>query len=270
LERIVAVNTNCYHGYSIEEAVAGIRRAGFRYVELTATKGWTEHVFPDQSFAHLCDVKALLRDNGLVPFSMSGHVNLMDEQRLPDFVRNMDLAAFYGCRYIVSSIGEAHLKNRTETGPETAAAHIRSLLPALEAHGLLLVLELHGEYATGAAMEQIVQKVDSPLVRINYDTANCIFYGNVLPEEDIDTCMADVAYLHVKDKAGAANEWNFPALGEGYVNFPKLFEKLARAGNSAPFSVEIEFTKEGAGSLEAVDRAVEVSGRYLRQAGFTL
>jgi L-ribulose-5-phosphate 3-epimerase len=92
----------------------------------------------------------------------------------------------------------------------------------------------------------------------------------VLPEEDIDTCMADVAYLHVKDKAGAANEWNFPALGEGYVNFPKLFEKLARAGNSAPFSVEIEFTKEGAGSLEAVDRAVEVSGRYLRQAGFTL
>lgn len=270
MERIVAVNTNCYHGYSIEEAVAGIRAGGFHYVELTATKGWTEHVFPDQSFAHLCDVRTLLRENGQVPLSLSGHVNLMDEHRLPDFVRNMDLAAFFGCRYIVSSIGEAHLQNRMETGPEAAAMHIRSLLPALKERGLMLVLELHGECATGTAMEKIVRKVDSPLVKINYDTANCIFYGNVLPEEDIDTCMADVAYLHVKDKAGAANEWNFPALGEGYVNFPRLFEKLARAGNSAPLSVEIEFTKDGAGSLEAVNRAVSVSARYLRQAGFRL
>ena len=40
-ERIIAVNSNCYHGYSIEEAIAGIKAAGFRYIELTATKGWS-------------------------------------------------------------------------------------------------------------------------------------------------------------------------------------------------------------------------------------
>ena len=28
MKRIIAVNSNCYHGYAIEEAVAGIRRAG--------------------------------------------------------------------------------------------------------------------------------------------------------------------------------------------------------------------------------------------------
>ena len=50
MKRIIAVNSNCYHGYTIEEAVAGIRKAGFRYIELTATKGWTEHVFPDMPF----------------------------------------------------------------------------------------------------------------------------------------------------------------------------------------------------------------------------
>ena len=42
--RIIAVNSNCYHGYSIEQAIDGIAAAGFRYIELTATKGWTEHV----------------------------------------------------------------------------------------------------------------------------------------------------------------------------------------------------------------------------------
>ena len=49
MKRIIAVNSNCYHGYTIEEAVAGIRKAGFRYIELTATKSWTEHVFPGPS-----------------------------------------------------------------------------------------------------------------------------------------------------------------------------------------------------------------------------
>ena len=53
MKRIIAVNSNCYHGYTIEEAIAGIREAGFHYIELTATKGWTEHVFPDMSFERL-------------------------------------------------------------------------------------------------------------------------------------------------------------------------------------------------------------------------
>ena len=44
MSRIIGVNSNCYHGYSIDEALEGIAAAGFHYVELTATKGWTEHV----------------------------------------------------------------------------------------------------------------------------------------------------------------------------------------------------------------------------------
>ena len=31
--RIIAVNSNCYHGYSIEQAIDGIAAAGFRYIE---------------------------------------------------------------------------------------------------------------------------------------------------------------------------------------------------------------------------------------------
>ena len=64
-KRIIAVNSNCYHGYSIEEAAAGISAAGFKYIELTATKGWTEHVFPNQSFKRALEVQDLLEEKGL-------------------------------------------------------------------------------------------------------------------------------------------------------------------------------------------------------------
>lgn len=85
----------------------------------------------------------------------------MDAQRLPDFVKNMRLANFFGCEYIVSSIGEAHLKDNAKAGNELLAQNIRSLVPSLEKYGLTLVLELHGEHATGTIMKEIVDLVGS-------------------------------------------------------------------------------------------------------------
>lgn len=270
MERIIGVNSNCYHGYSVENALEGIAAAGFHYVELTATKGWTEHVFPNQSFERLCAVKDRMERLDLVPFSMSGHCNLMDIQRLPDFVMNMRLAHFFGCSYIVSSIGEAHLKDNARTGNELLARNIDSLVPDLDKYGLVLVLELHGEHAAGAIMKEIVDLVGSDRVRINYDTANCVFYGDVDAAEDVDTCMDEIAYLHLKDKAGARNEWNFPALGKGYVDFETIFAKLAAAHNNSPFSIEIEFTQEGPKDLDEVNVAVQDSAEYLKAHGFKL
>ena len=128
-KRIIAVNSNCYHGYPIEDAIAGIKAAGFKYIELTATKGWTEHVFPDQSFARLLEVQDLLEESGLIPFAMSGHTNLMDTNRIGDFVNNIRLAHFFGCEYIVSSIGEAHLEDQAVASNEVVAEHIKGLVP---------------------------------------------------------------------------------------------------------------------------------------------
>ncbi len=271
MARIIAANSNSYHGYSIWQAIDGIRRAGYRYIELTATKGWTEHVFPDMPFETLLQIKDALADAGLTPVSMSGHCNLMDTARIGDFVKNIRLAAFFGCRYIVSSIGEAHLADRAVATHAEVAAHIAALVPQLEQHQLMLVLETHGHaHGTGEVLAQIVRLVNHPRVKINYDTANVIFYGDVDPAQDLAACVGDVAYLHLKDKGGERTVWDFPALGQGKVDFPRIFELLNAAGNESPFSVEIEFTQAGAGDVHAVDEAMRVSAEYLKSQGFTL
>lgn len=268
-KRIIAVNSNCYHGYSIEQAIEGIRAAGFHYIELTATKGWTEHVFPDQSFARLLEVKDRLEQAELTPFAMSGHTNLMDPARLDDFVRNIRLAHFFGCQYIVSSIGEAHLEDQVTASNELVAEHIRALTPYLEKYRMKLVLELHGDHGTGKILRQIVKLVGSDWVKINYDTANAIFYGDVDLTEDFASCIDEVAYLHLKEKAGGRQEWNFPALGKGYVDFPAIFRQLEAAKNNSPFSIEIEFTQAGPRDLEEINRAVADSAAYLQAHGYS-
>lgn len=270
MKRIVGINSNCYHGYSVEEAVKGAAAAGFHYMELTATKGWTEHVFPDQPFQRLLQVKELLREYDITPFAMSGHCNLMDTARMADFIENIKLAAFFGCDYIVSSIGEAHLANQAVASNETVARHIAAFLPYLEESDMKLVLEVHGEHGDGKILKEIVQLVGSPRVKINYDTANAIFYGGVDVAEDLKGCVDEVAYMHLKDKAGKQKEWNFPALGEGYVDFPAVFEILNQAGNPCPFSVEIEFTEKGPENLKEINDGVKKSAEYLKQAGFEI
>lgn len=270
LKRIIAVNSNCYHGYSIEEAIDGIAAAGFHYIELTATKGWTEHVFPDQSFERLWSVKDRLAEKGLIPFAMSGHCNLMDTARIPDFVANIRLAAFFGCDYIVSSIGEAHLEDKAVASNEEVAKHVKALVPELERYGLTLVLEVHGDHGSGKILKEIVELVDSERVKVNYDTANAIFYGDVDLSADLDESMDQIGYVHLKDKGGEKKVWDFPALGKGWIDFPMIFDKLERAGNDVPFSIEIEFTQAGAKDLAEIDRAVLDSAEYLKSKGFVL
>lgn len=271
MKRIIAVNSNCYHGFTIEQAIEGIQKAGFKYIELTATKGWTEHVFPDMSFERLLEIKDKLDAAGIIPFSMSGHCNLMDKERIGDFIKNIRLAAFFGCDYIVSSIGEAHLKDNAVADNATVAAYIAELVPELEKHGLTLVLETHGhEHGTGKVLAEIAGLVNSDRVKVNYDTANVIFYGKVKPEEDILNCMSQLAYIHLKEKAGKADEWDFPALGKGWVNFPSIFKTLRESGDMSPFSIEIEFTAAGAKDVEEVHQAVKDSADYLIANGFEL
>lgn len=270
MQRTIIVNSNCYHGHDIFRAIDGIKKAGFRNIELTCTKGWTEHVFPTHSFKEIQKVKDYLEKNDISVIGFSGHCNLMDEERLEDFIDNIDLAAFFKARYIVSSVGEAHLKDKKEVGDDDLVKNLNTLLPYLEKYNLILVIEVHGEHGRASRIKEITKKVNSDRVKICYDTANAIFYGGVEGCEDLEAAVDEVRYLHIKDKKGDPKEWNFPALGEGYVDFPALFDVLDRNNNDSPLSIEIEFTEKGSESAEEVDAALVQSARYLKGLGYNL
>ena len=267
--RKIAVTTNCYHGYSVEEAIAGIKAAGFRYVELTAMKGWVEHVFPDHSFEQLLRVKDLMAEAGLEPIGMSGHVTLMDPAKLGDFVKNIRLAKFFDIPCIVTFVGEGP-EGSPEATTEDIVATVNNVLPYLEQYDIVMALEVAGKQSSGVSLVEIVKQVASPRVTIAYDTANAIFYGDVDTVADLGACLDQVGYIHIKEKAAGRQEWSFPALGQGYVPFHEVFSMVDKADNDSPYVVEIEFTPEGAGSLEAVNQAVLDSANYLKAQGFTL
>jgi len=274
MKHIVGVSTNTYHGFTVEEALKGISKAGFKYVELTAVTGWTEHVTSKMSDAELDEVRALLKKYDLTVMGLSGHCNLMDPERLQDFSANIELAAKLGCKFIISSTGEAHNSTQENTQDELLVENLKKVLPLCEKHGLMLVLETHGEHGTGAQLSKIVTMVGSKNLGINYDTANVVFYGKQMPEDDIKKCAKEVAYVHLKDKGGKADEWDFPAPGKGWLRLAETLQYLDKEGFDGPLSTEIEFSEKFTmrekkpEDLAVVDAAVKDAFDFYKKHGY--
>ncbi len=269
----IAVHTNSYHGFSLDEALEGIAAAGFKYVELTAVRGWTEHVMPEMGESGLSAVRGRLQELGLEAVGLSGHCNLMDAGRLQDFEKNIRLASYFGCGYIITSTGEAHFGKDETFTDDLLAQNIQKVVPVLKETNITMVLEVHGEYGTGESLYRVVKAVNSPYVGVNYDTANVVFYGRRLPEEEIKNCYEGVKYVHLKDKAGPMDLWDFPALGAGSLKLEEFMRFMDTKGYNGIYSIEIEYTQDftmrdkAPGDLAVANEAVKKSFQYLKSIG---
>jgi sugar phosphate isomerase/epimerase len=285
LESRVGCSTNCYHGFDLDTALKGIAKAGFKWVELTAVKDYTEHVAPERMTRG--DKRKFLdklNAYGLAPMSVSGHSNLASREGIELFKKRIDFAKDIGVGVVNTGPGEVE----TGDGRRSFFVFIEDIAEYAARAEVVVALETHGDMmGSGESGAQIVRRIGSPWVRLNYDTGNVIFYGGVKPELDIAAAIPYLAHVHLKDKKGGVKVWDFPPIGMGEVDFPRIFKILAESRFSGPISVEIEVL--GKGSIPSwlvfdekneivssglkhddpriVDAALAASTRYLKQYG---
>jgi L-ribulose-5-phosphate 3-epimerase len=77
----------------------------------------------------------------------------------------------------------------------------------------------------------------------------------------------ELAHVHLKDTTGGKGNWNFPAIGDGHVDFGRVLAILDDAGYDGPLSVEIEFQGEPWPSLDDVNAAMRRSYERLTALG---
>lgn len=264
----LAVSTNTYHSYTLDEALKGIAAAGYTSVELSSVPGWTEHVIRDASDSDLDVVRQQVRDAGLDAISLSGHSDLASDEGIQAFRRSIHIARHLNIPYVTTSTG-GHDDSSTGSIDDQRREFLTRFGPladeAAEA-GINICIETHGGLsATGKLAAELVEAIDKPNVGINYDTANVIFYGHTRPEDDIKAALPYITHMHLKDKAGGDQEWDFPAIGSGNVDFVTIFDILREGGFRGPVSIEIEFQGEPWPPLEDVNRAVSESLAFIRQ-----
>jgi sugar phosphate isomerase/epimerase len=258
----LAGHTNSYHTYSFDQALAGIAGAGFKGVELSAVPGWTEHVDLD---ADPASVRGQLESYGLEAVSLSGHSDLTTREGLEHGLKAVDWAGRYGLKVVNSAVGGHQSADENESA---FLQNIGELADAADAAGVVVALEIHGDImASSDVTLPLLAKIGRDSIKVNYDTANVEYYSGDLATDDLPKITGELAHVHLKDTTGGKGNWNFPAIGDGHVDFGRVVSILRDAGYSGPLSVEIEFEGEPWPSLDEVNAAMRRSYEHLSALG---
>jgi L-ribulose-5-phosphate 3-epimerase len=259
-------HTNSYHTYSLDEALEGIAAAGYKFVELTAVRGWTEHVPLNADARALGGIQRKLNQLGLIAVSLSGHSDLTTKEGLDDGLLALDLCERMGIGLMNTAIGGHSSHDENESA---FLQHIGALADAAADRGVTLGIEVHGDItSSGRKAIPVIEKIGRPNVRVNYDTANIEFYdGGTKAVDDLPATVPYLVHFHAKDHIGGARHWNFPAPGEGQIDWRQVLGILEKGGYAGPISVEIEFTGEPWPPLEEVNRSMKSAYRHLSSLG---
>jgi sugar phosphate isomerase/epimerase len=269
MDNIIGASSVIYDPFGAEEAFKSVAANGFKFIEVTYLKGFAENIVKrpeDISKKDIEDMLAMAKNYGLSIYAFSVYEYIISENAVDKFKKIIDVANSLGSHTIITDTGDA--KEGESDKIDLFYKNIAEIAEYASSNDTNICFEIHGGLcSTGRQGVEIVKKIDHPNIKLNYDTANVIYFGGERPEEDIVGLWPYFGFMHLKDKAGRDPEWNFPAVGDGNIDFKKIFEEIK--DYSGPISVEIELT-EGKHSLQEVNGAFKKSYDFVKSLGFKI
>ncbi len=121
----------------------------------------------------------------------------------------------------------------------------RQICDALRARGQVFALETGQETAQG--LRRFIEDVKCENLRVNFDPANMILYGNDQPIPALDVLMPWIDGVHCKDGKWPTQDGQLgeeTPLGEGDVNLREWLKRLLELGYRGPLTIEREISGE--------------------------
>ena len=266
MENKIGVAAAMYDSFGIKQAARSISKIGYKYIELVYAKGFVEKLIKNPEDMNEADVKNILkicRENNITVYCLSVFSNyFMYKEGIKKLKKVLDTANLLNVNYVITDTGNID----DDVKKRTFFENIAIIADYAELKNITICFEIHGGwYCNGRQGSEIIKRINHPNIRLNYDTANVIYFGGGRPEGDIEFAKDYMSFMHLKDKAGKDNEWSFPALGDGSIDFKKIFKSIT--DYEGPMSIEIEIS-QGQHSLEEVNSAYKKSFDFMKSYGF--
>lgn len=245
MDAVISINTLAYEGYDLTTALHEIARLGPVHVELGFTRGYTDGL----TEAHFSEKSAQkigfqLSDLGLKSIVLSAHIDLTAQEAIDELKRRIDFGKMLGVRIVNTKVGP---RSRIEY----FYANIEKLARYAEETNIIIGLENPAEgtdqiITSGKSGARVVSQIGSDFVRLNYDFGNSVTYskGSIDPALDYKEALPYACYLHLKDMKKTESGWDFSGIGEGQINYDKIFKELIQDKKLLPMSIEHLFMFE--------------------------
>jgi len=143
---------------------------------------------------------------------------------------------------------------------------LRSIAETCEENGVYIAVEQHGPYtAKIKRMKRILELVDSPWIRVNFDCGNTFLSGED-PYDMLEMCISKVVHVHAKDisvKQAEAERGKVTgtavgcACGDGVMDWKRIVARLKKAGFTGVLSVECGTEDEAIRSLAYLTKVLK-------------
>lgn len=264
-----SVSMNCFSWghFDLAQCMEQIKQTPIRQLEIPAEQVRPKSLVPElmvdasldgQWQYSYPDLQALLAKGGFRVESVDlfgatgypGAENMI--RRRIDFARRLGASTLVmGCHHKALSHVALAAGQEESTEAKAARAFIYKMLREMAEYGagrgVRIALEIHGGVMANAAEAlRTMREVGHPNLGINFDTANILFYNDAFDSQaaarELKALAKHVFHVHLKDIIRGKNhrEHKLPRLGQGEVDFRRVFDILHEAGFYGPFSFEVE------------------------------
>jgi sugar phosphate isomerase/epimerase len=246
---------------------AGVERAarlGFRYVEpmvhdgreLLSEAGYFHSVSMDED---PLEIKDILERHGVRASALSAHCPLMrPEISVPYLQKAARFAAALGAPVVNTDEGIRPEWLGLDNAFTIMKYTLISVLRVAERYGITIGIEPHQSISkTTGGLLRIATLVDSPLLRVNYDTGNA-YLGGEDPYDGLKAVAHLLVHVHAKDiairhaEAARGKTTGTPvgcACGDGVIDWARVISVLRSSDFSGVLSVECGTPDQAARSL---------------------
>ena len=257
---------------SFEAAMAEAAALGFRYVEPMVH--WGRELLSAAGYFHTVSmlddphrVRRAAEHHGLKIVALSAHSPLCRPDISTDYLKQaVRFAMECGAPVICTDDGPSRPAwSSTDENHVLMRYVLEEVLPMAEARGITVALETHAEYtATQAGLDRIFALVNSPALKINFDTGNTYLSGND-PHVWIDRIIDRVSHVHAKDISQDDSDryrgkvWGMLgcACGDGVIDWERIVDSCRKAPRDIVLSIECISADDAAKSLAYLTPIVE-------------
>lgn len=237
---VISISTIAYQGYDLPVAMKEIAVIGARYIEFAFIMGYSEGLSEDTfSMEQARTLKEMLGNFSLKTVALAAHMDLGLENAVSAFKTRMDFAKEIGARIILTN-------SSTQKNKETFFRNIEQLAIHAESIGIFIAFENPGDgegnlIGSGQDGARIVEEINSPFVRLNYDFGNTYSYskGKIRPEGDLKHALPYAIHFHLKDMRPDDRGWYFSAIGNELIDYDQILRFLFRQPKQLPIGLEL-------------------------------
>lgn len=251
----LSCNSGLLHEYSVEQAMDILAEQGYQAIDISLELAPPFIPPPKPHMSSAVDagrrraVRRYAQRTGIAIGALNAHTNVIHgepavRQENVEFIRGaLHLAADMEVPYVISGCGVKLFYGWESTYWEWCLEAMRDLAEEAERLGVMILIEAASPYGS---LVHSLERLQRLLSTEGLETLAVLFdpaHYHVRGDSVLDAYLAlgdKVKHMHAKDARGDRENFGFPPLGEGDVDFKGLIRAMVANGFDGYISVEYE------------------------------